>query len=97
MSSFQNIAAAFETTTNNKVKNYLRLALNHIMMDECGLIKKPNPTLMTREEIRAGENEGKIAAIKLYRARLNTSLMEAKTQVETQFSQLGKTFNVWPY
>ena len=77
------------------VKNHLRLALNGMMADSCGIVrrqKKVDPSKLTHNEIREGEVIGKLNCIKLYRIRLGCSLMEAKTQCEQQFEQLGKKF-----
>jgi len=94
MSDMQNIAAAFENTQDSDVKNHLRLALQTMMRNACGMVrrKKVDPNKLTAAEIRAGENQGKISCIKMYRERLSCGLREAKDQVELQFDRLGKKF-----
>ncbi len=94
MSDMQNIVGAFENSKNDSVKNHLRLALNTMMLEACGIVryKRVDPNKLTPAEVRIGEFEGKIPCIKAYRGRLNCSLFDAKDAVENEFIRVGKVF-----
>lgn len=50
---------------------------------------------LTQEEIRAGQEEGKLRCVKLLKERLSLPLMDCKRLAEEEFECLGLNFKSW--
>lgn len=72
------------------VKNTIRPAMEILFTD----ITSPFNQL-TKEEIRLGVGDGKIACIKAYKERTSTGLREAKETVEKYFTDNNLMFRQW--
>jgi ribosomal protein L7/L12 len=66
-----------------KIKEVILLLLDDLLDSE---------NRLTQQEINIAQNQGKIACIKMLRARLNLNLQEAKDFVENEATRLGFTF-----
>lgn len=78
---------ALKNATSNSAKKRIASAIRIETAHCIGLVfsHKNRPSVnMTNLEVDTYKNEGKIYAVKLYKARNNCSLMEAKRQVENQ-------------
>jgi ribosomal protein L7/L12 len=82
---------AYDNATDKIVKKHLALALRRAMIlyTQEGVGNKYSPNT---EEIRLGRYESKIAAIKAYRTRTGTGLLDAKNAIEDYFKTKGFTF-----
>lgn len=77
---------------NRATSNYVRERIREIALYEFNRMFTIDGTLTT-EEIRLGEKEGKISAIREYRSRTGKGLKEAKDTVENYFAKYG--FQFW--
>lgn len=61
------------------------------------VLENDNFDTLTKSEIEMGEREGKIACIKMYKARTGCSLVEAKSFVEKYFHENNLEFFGYRY
>ena len=77
--------------TPKRARHYARLTAKELFACEFPAAKNPKMTL-TKSEIFAGQNHGKISCIKAFRERTNSGLLDAKNFVEKYFADNGLTF-----
>lgn len=71
-----------------QLKNKLKETLYNFVLDS----KRVNDNTLTNEELRIGQENGKLECVKLFKERTGRTLMDAKRTVEEYFSVNGYKF-----
>lgn len=71
-----------------QLKSKLKETLYNFVLDS----KRTNDDTLTDEELRVGQEDGKLKCVKLFKDRTGRSLMESKVAVEKYFEENGYKF-----
>lgn len=88
------------TYQNEIQKGIEKELLTHFRANVSGLadLLGSQDAALTLAEIDAGKNVGKLEAVKMYKNRTGSTLMQAKKSVEEYFEKLGLVFKFYrPY
>lgn len=85
INEIRTLLTAFDGCTTPEVKNLLIKAIR-------ASVAGSDTIMLTSNEIQAGINVGKVAAVKMYLERLGLSILESKIAVEKYFTDHDHCF-----